>query len=238
MNFSDFKRLLGADPYSQDPEFLRARNSGDEFTTAAEAADRFEKKLQGALLVDAPDDLTADILKHVESTPQRRIASWPMALAASLFMMVGAVAVFMWNQGQVADLEAYVFEHYQIDGVQLVGQARTPASIEQIQLIMASVNASAGEQLAEQVYFIKNCPTPDGTGAHLVLMTEAGPVTVFYLPETEVLNARSFEIPGMHAFLVDLQHGAAAVIGPSPDSVQSVALMLDSGILPATELST
>ncbi len=238
MNFSDFKRLLGADPYSQDPEFLRARNSGGEFTEAADAADQFEQKLQKAVNLDVPGDLQSDILQYISTVPQRRPAAWPMALAASLFMMIGAAAVFMWHQDQLADLEAYVIDHYQLDGARLLEQAREPATMKQIQAIMASVNASAGQQLASQVYFIKNCPTPDGTGAHLVLMTESGPVTVFYLPETEVREIKSFEMPGMHAYLVNLQHGAAAVIGPSTDSVHSVAQLLDSGILPADKIST
>ena len=45
MNFSDFKRLLGADPRSQDPETLRARQSAPEFETAA---------LEGVEVEEAP----------------------------------------------------------------------------------------------------------------------------------------------------------------------------------------
>lgn len=238
MNFSDFKRLLGADPYCQDPGFLRARNSGGEFTEAAAAADKFEHKLQQALSLDTPAGLQAEILQNVHAVPRWRMTAWPMALAASLFMMVGAAAVFTWQQGQVTDLEAYVLNHYQLDGNRLLEQAREPASMERIQAIMASVNASTDKNLAAQVYFIKNCPTPDGQGAHLVVMTEQGPVTVFYLPATDIQDQKSFEMPGMHALLVDLQHGAAAIIGPSMDSVQSVAQLLDRGVLPAREIHT
>ena len=238
MNFSDFKRLLGADPYSQDPDFLRARNAGGEFDEAAQAADEFEKKLQQSLAVNAPETLASDILEHVYATPQRRFTGWPMALAASVFMMIGAGAVFVWHQNQLADLESYVLNHWQMDGTNIVEQARGPASIEEIQAIMASVNASAGQPLASKVYFIKNCPTPDGKGAHLVLMTEQGPVTVFYLPNTDIEEMKSFELPGMYASLVDLQQGSAAVIGPSTDSVRSVAQMLDVGILLGANINT
>lgn len=240
MNFSDFKRLLGADPYSQDSGFLHARNSGGEFTEAAAAADKFEQKLQRALALDAPEGLQADILQYVYTVPKRRVSSWPMALAASVFMMIGAAAVFIWHQGQPVDLESYVLNHWQMDGKNLVAQAREPVGIEQIQAIMSSVNAIAGEQLVGRIYFIKNCPTPDGNGAHMVLMTEQGPVTVFYLPKTELQDtkSKSFELPGMYAFLVDLQQGSAAVIGPSDDSVRAVTQLLGGGILPANEIRT
>jgi hypothetical protein len=45
MNFSEFKKLIGADPWSQDPEVLRARNSAPEFEQAAGDAEAFERKL-------------------------------------------------------------------------------------------------------------------------------------------------------------------------------------------------
>ena len=44
MNFSEFKKLLGADPRNSDPETLRARESGPEFEEAAAEAEAFEKK--------------------------------------------------------------------------------------------------------------------------------------------------------------------------------------------------
>ena len=35
MNFSEFIRQLGAEPRSQDPEFLRARQSSPEFLSGS-----------------------------------------------------------------------------------------------------------------------------------------------------------------------------------------------------------
>ena len=49
MNYSEFKQLLGADPLNRDPETLAARNSDPGFEQAAREAERFERKLQGAL---------------------------------------------------------------------------------------------------------------------------------------------------------------------------------------------
>ena len=45
MNFSEFKKLIGADPWNRDPETMRARNSAPEFETAARDAEAFEGKL-------------------------------------------------------------------------------------------------------------------------------------------------------------------------------------------------
>ncbi len=45
MNFSEFKKLIGADPLNRDSETLRARNSAPEFEAAAAEAGAFEEKL-------------------------------------------------------------------------------------------------------------------------------------------------------------------------------------------------
>ena len=49
MDYSEYKRLLGADPRNQDPAFLRARESSPEFRDAAAEADRLESKFQQSL---------------------------------------------------------------------------------------------------------------------------------------------------------------------------------------------
>ena len=59
--FYDFRKLLGADPWSRDAETLRARRAGPEFEAAARDAEQFEKKLEAALLVPAPGDLLDEI---------------------------------------------------------------------------------------------------------------------------------------------------------------------------------
>ena len=71
MNFSEFKKLIGADPLNRDPETLRARNSAPEFEVAAREAEAFEEKLQAALNISAPPDLLADI-KAISQQPQKR----------------------------------------------------------------------------------------------------------------------------------------------------------------------
>ena len=56
MNFSEFKKRLGADPLNRDPETLRARNSAPEFERAAVEAEAFERKLRSAITVSSPGD--------------------------------------------------------------------------------------------------------------------------------------------------------------------------------------
>ena len=229
MNFSEFKRLIGADPWNRDAETLRARNSAPEFEQAAIEAESFERKLQSALHVDVPSDLLSNIKDVTHQAPQKR--HWmPLALAASLLVAVGAVSI-LWQQSHQWDsIEAYLADHYAADGADLVGLATDSVSAQDIKNIMASLNASAGQQLTGRIKFIKFCPTPGGRGAHMVVSTDNGPVTIIFMPETQVQDGEMVEFDQMHAYLVNLEHGSAAIIGRSTQPVESLEAMVRSSI--------
>ena len=230
MNFSEFKRLIGADPWNRDPETLRARNSAPEFEAAAVEAEAFEEKLQSALHIQPPADLLEGIkgisreVENIQPAKQRR---WmPLALAASLLIAVGAVGM-VWKQSRQWDnVEAYLADHYSIDGDALVAQATDIVSEQDIARIMASLNASADQQLSGRIEFIKFCPTPEGRGAHMVVSTDQGPMTIIFMPKTQVTDGEMIKFDQMHAFLVSLEHGSAAIIGKQSQAVESMEAVI------------
>jgi hypothetical protein len=230
MNFSEFKRLIGADPWNRDSETLRARNSAPEFEAAAAEAEAFEEKLQSALHIQPPADLLEGIkgisreVENIQPAKQRR---WmPLALAASLLIAVGAVGM-VWKQSrQWENVEAYLADHYSIDGDALVAQATDIVSEQDIARIMASLNASADQQLSGRIKFIKFCPTPEGRGAHMVVSTDQGPMTIIFMPKTQVTDGEMVKFNQMHAFLVSLEHGSAAIIGKQSQAVESMEAMI------------
>ena len=225
MNFSEFKKLMGADPLSRDPETLRARNSAPEFETTAAEAEVFERKLQAALHIQAPADLLDD-LKGISQQPVQRRNWIPLALAASLLIAVGSFAI-MWQQSRSWDsVEAYLADHYSHGGSILVTESTELVSAQDINRIMAKLNASADQQLAGRIKFIKLCPTPDGRGAHMVVATDQGPMTIIFMPKTLVTDGEVVQFDQMHALLVRLEHGSAAIIGEQSQSVESLEAML------------
>ena len=233
MNFSEFKKLIGADPWNRDPETLRARNSAPEFEVAAAEAEIFEEKLQSALHIQPPADLLEgikSISREIESIQPARKRNWmPLALAASLLIAVGAVGM-VWKQSRQWDnVEAYLADHYSHDGDTLVTQATDIVSEQAVVKIMASLNASADQQLAGRIKFIKFCPTPEGRGAHMVVSTDQGPMTIIFMPKTQVTDGELVRFEQMHAFLVNLEHGSAAIIGKQSQAVESMeAVIRDS----------
>jgi hypothetical protein len=221
MNFSEFKKLIGADPWNRDPETLRARNSAPEFEVAAADAEAFEEKLQSALTVSPPADLL-DSIKSISQQPAQQRSWMPLALAASLLIAVGAVSMVWQQSRQLDSVETYLAEHYSIDGDDLVAQATGIAAEQDIIRIMASLDASAGQQLSGRIKFIKFCPTPEGRGAHMIVSTDQGPMTIIYMPKTQVDDRKMVNFEQMHAFLVDLDQGSAAIIGTQSQSVENI----------------
>jgi hypothetical protein len=234
MDFSEFRRLLGADPRSRDPEFLSARHSSAEFEDAAAEAERFEASLERAALIAAPDDLTEALLAISQQSPDpERGRRWlPMALAASVLLAAGAGGLWNMNRGWNS-VEEYVVDHYRHDGEMLPVET----SVSEVQAIFSALNVQAAPALAGIVSVIKYCPTPDGKGIHMILNTESGPVTVIYMPDTPVIDRESFAFDNVEAILVDLPGGSAAIIGPDQQSISGLYAFVQNSIAPSQENS-
>lgn len=242
MDYSEFTRLLGADPHNRDPEFLRARDSSPDFRKAAAQAEAFERKLERALALDMPPAL----LERLRGIPQNialpddRPAShksWrAYALAASLLVAVGAASLVWRTNSGWDSVEEYVVDHYQHDGHAML--ARTNGqSPEEISAMLAEFGARLEPALAGIVTVVKQCPTPDGKGVHMVLDTDRGLVTVIYMPKTAVSDGEQVIFNDSEALLVQLQQGSAAIIGLREQEVSELHAMVRSSIVGASAKS-
>ena len=221
MNFSEFKKLMGADPLNRDPETLRARQSSPEFEAAAAEAEVFETKLQSALHMRVPPDLLEQI-KGISGEPVRKRNWIPLALAASFLIVVGAAGI-VWKQTHQWDsVESYVADHYSHDGSKAVGMAEVNLPAKDVAGILNRLDARADQQLSGLIRFIKFCPTPNGRGAHMVVSTDQGLMTIIYMPKTQVVDGEMVDFDQMHALLVNLDHGSAAIIGTQSQTVENM----------------
>jgi hypothetical protein len=154
-----------------------------------------------------------------------------MALAAGILVAVGAAGI-TWNMNRGWDnVDEYLADHYYHDGPSLVARAGKKTT-QDIQTFFALFDVEAGPELAEIISIIKYCPTPDGKGVHMVLNTEEGPVTVIYMPATEVKDRSTVEFDDMQALLVSLDKGSAAIIGTGSQRIQSLYSVVRASIIP------
>ena len=239
MDYSDFIRMLGADPHSRDPEFLRARDSSPEFREAAAQSDQFEQKLERALAVKVPPALIEG-LRGIPQNPAlpgdapASLKSWRVfAMAASLLLAVGAAGL-IWRMNAGWDsVEEYVVDHYYHDGPALLARA-DGQSPEEAATMLAEFGAQLKPALAGIVNVVKQCPTPDGKGVHMVLSTERGLVTLIYMPDTPVTDGEQIVFEDSEAVLVKLQTGSAAIIGLREQDVSGLHALVQSSIVAAS----
>ncbi len=234
MDYSEFLRQLGADPHNQDPEFLRARESTPEFLKAAQDAEAFEDKLVRAAKFSAPAGLLEDIRKISQDSTASSTSTtrwWPLALAASILISVGAVGVG-WKMSHSWDsVDQYLVDHYRHDGQNLLDKSDL-GQAENIQGILARFDVQAAPGLEQLIDVIKYCPTPDGTGVHMVLNTTEGLVTIIYMPETEVTDRETVEFDDMRAMLVGLEKGSAIIIGSQQQSISELYSFIHESFTP------
>lgn len=196
MNYLEFKRRLMTDPTDPDPEFRAARRRDGDFAAAAAESDAFERSLRDAVEVEVPDKLAEDIIleQSVNAPVPRRARVRHLAVAASLVLAVALGAFYgstIFRDGPMdADsLQQHLAWHWEMDGAVLHTASGGVGDAGEVRRILSEFGVHAGPGLLENTRVSKFCPTPDGSGAHLVLETEQGPVTVFYMPKTRVPEA-------------------------------------------------
>ena len=231
MDFTEFKRRIGAEPRSSDPETLAARDLSPEHREVVIKAEVFEEKLERAVDLPVPDDLLGRIASVTATEENKRRNWWPMALAASVLVAVGATGM-SWKMSQGWEsVEAYVMDHYRHDGEKVVAMARDTNPVD-VHAMLARFDLDATPELADIVSLIKYCPTPEGKGIHMILDTPNGPLTVIYMPDTHVTDREMLAFDQMEALLVDLENGSAAIIGADSQRVEDYYAVIHDSIVP------
>jgi hypothetical protein len=234
MEFSEFRRLLGAEPRSRDPSFLRARDSSPEFRAAAAEADRFEEKLERALALQVPADLP-DLLRAIPasapSAGQHR-RGWRFAMAAAVLIAVGAASLTWRMNSDWDSVPDYVADHFRHDGPAMLALATSEPAAADVGAVLAEFGMTASPALAGIVSVIKTCPTPDGKGVHMVLDTERGLVTVIYMPGTAVADGEHIRFDDRDAVLVALGSGSAVIVGSESQQVAGLHGLIQASLVP------
>jgi hypothetical protein len=234
MNFSEFKKLLGADPWNREPETLRARHSAPEYEQAALEAESFERKLQRAVEVTVDEELLGQLLEIPNRPVDRRLPGW-VAMAASVLIVAGVAGIAWMQSQQPKTIQEYVEQHYSHDGIQLLGQASADFDTTGVAEILANFDVRAGSALVKTIRFIKFCPTMDGRGAHMVVSTELGLMQLIYMPNTRVDDGQNIRFGQMQARLVNLAAGSVAIIGDLEQAVSGMDSLVRNSFLPVTK---
>ncbi len=237
MNLLEFKRQLMIAPRERAADMRQARAQGGGFALAAAESDHFEALLEGAFNVPVPKGLADSIILEQSLSEPPGWKRWPQlsAVAASMALAVALVTFLMVGDpgSDHLDIRAYLTGHWEHDGPQVMAVADSqPSSMERIEYVFAELGVQISPELMDQIRVSKFCPTPDGAGAHVVLATEQGPVTMYYMPRTHIPGApTSFPLDGgMESTVVNLERGSLALVAQSgiktPELVREISRQL------------
>jgi len=225
MDCAQYRRAILAEPANDDADLRLHLSTCDECTGYTLQLRRFEGRLDRALRVSIQPPLQQSrVVTPMRAAQPRGARAWDPPhrrwLAAAASILLGTVvAVSLWLVAPGRTLAADVVAH-------MAGEpnawARTAVPVPEPKLdkvlIESHVRLKASAGL---VTYASSCSFRSQVVPHLVVQTEAGPVTVMVLTH-ETLRARvRFNEHGYRGVIVPVRgHGSLAVLeqGPNRDA--------------------
>jgi Protein of unknown function (DUF3379) len=227
-----YRRTILADPRSEDAEMRVHLASCPDCTEYTEQLRRFENRLDRALRVDLGaerrDDRSVIPLrpsKPLRAGQLRRVPRGWLAAAASVLLAV-VVAGSLWLAVPGPSLAADVVSHM-AEEPEAWARTNIPVPQPRLDTVMSAshVRLKGDPGL---VSYANSCQFRGHLVPHLVVQTEAGPVTVMVLAHEASRSSSRFNEHGYQGVIVPVPgHGSLAVLergtGIDLDTVKSVA---------------
>jgi hypothetical protein len=218
MNCLEFRRATGAEPGLDGPA-LAAHREG------CPACARFQREMQDMdrLLGRAMQVRVTEGSGPSRSPGQDKGGSGPIsrwwAMAASLVAGV-IVAAALWVSWPEPSLASEVFDHavHEPEAWSATREVSGPEVAKVLDASGATLRPGTGT-----VTYARRCFFDHHWVPHLVVQTEAGPVTVFLLGHREVAGETRLEGGGYEAIVLPAPRGSIAVVGRDVPGLDAVA---------------
>jgi hypothetical protein len=213
VNCLEFRRHVGAEPFSTDPAVAGHRAGCAACARHQDELQAMDRLLGRAMRVDFQEG----------SDPSSR--RW-WAMAASLVAGV-LVAATLWVSWPAPTLAAEVIGHALHEpGAWTMTRELAPEAV-------AEVLDPGGARLREEagpVTFAKRCFFDGHWVPHLVVQTDAGPVTVFLLSHRDVAAATRIDEQGFSALVLPAPQGSIAVVGRNVTGIDAIARQIFNAV--------
>lgn len=226
MSCADARLLIGADPAATTPEL-------EEHLRGCEACREFRREM---LSLDAdirrvlsadpalPAPAVAAARTHDDRRPVRTMHPGlrRLAIAASMLVTI-AVGAFLFGPRPADALAAEVVTHIRAEPESW--SATAPVSPAEVAALLEASGVALDAD-GHAVTYLSACPFRGRTVPHLVVTTDAGPVTVIVLTEERVESRRAFAEEGYEGVLVPAPRGSVAVVARGTAEVDEAARLV------------
>jgi hypothetical protein len=220
MDCAQYRRSMLADPHDPDPHLREHRESCHDCTLYSERLLRFESRLERALRVGPVSEETASppdnvVPLHGRSRTALHSPAYRkrmVAMAASVLVAV-VVAGGLWLSAPGTSLAADVVTHMRGEP-EAWRRTDVPVPDPKLDNVLRDsrlrLAASGG---AGMVSYASSCEFRGHRVPHLVLQTDAGPVTVMVLVHERSSKPMQFDEQGYRGVIVPVPgHGSLAVL--------------------------
>jgi len=220
MECLEFRRAAGADPGHLSAEAAAHRDACPKCAEYLRQTLTLDERILAALRVPMPERGAAAVAPpNVVAFPRIERRRW-MALAASIAggVMIGSL---LWVSGPRTSLAEDLVRHMAHEpGVMVMSSA--PEDASRVEQVMESGGIRLRSD-AGMVSYAQTCPFRGENVPHLVVQTDAGPVTVMVLRNEKVTAPVKFAEQGYVGTILPAGPGSVAVLGPTGADLSQVA---------------
>jgi hypothetical protein len=215
MQCLEFRQAAGADPKHLNAEAGAHRDACPKCAEFLRQMLALDERILAALSVPVPERAAAKLAPNVVAFPRIERRRW-MALAASIAggVMVGTL---LWVSGPRASLAEDVVRHMAHEPGVMV-QTSAPADAAKLGRVLERGGIRLDPD-AGLVSYAETCRFRGRNVPHLVVQTDAGPVTVMVLPRERVAAPVQFDDGGYAGTILPAGPGSIAVLGHEPREV-------------------
>lgn len=222
MNCLEFRRVHGAEPGSEDPDYRTHLRECKACAGFAGQSLIFEQLLKQAVKSEVPENLASRILLRHSFQARRTQLSWrrhAYALAASIVLSVGLVGGFVLHMQRGPTLGEAVVSHVNEEFFALT--ASGPVRQEELQALFRPVGLELTGYIGN-VTFATLCVVRGKITGHIVIEGEKAPVTVLLMPSEQVEARSVIRKDHLRGVIVPQSNGTLAIVGAPGEPLDSI----------------
>lgn len=200
MNCLEFRRIVGAQPDAATPEIVAHAAQCPACTRYQQELQQMDQSIHRALNINPQVKVAAH---------RKRSVQWGLAASVVAAVLAG---LLLWVADPRASLAEQIVEHARAEASAMVRTSETADSAR-----VASILARSGVRMkpgAVAVSYAQSCPLRGHQVPHLVVQTDAGPVTVLLLAEEKSISKpQKFDESGYQGVIIPAPRGVLAVLG-------------------------
>lgn len=240
MNCLEFRRIVGAQPDIATPEVVahaqqcpacaRYRQELQQMDQLIHRALKIDTRSNAAVAAALPHEAPVERIRanRIRAIRPRRSMQWGLAASVLAAVLAG---LFLWVADPRETLAEQIIEHAQEEADAMV-RTSDIADPEKV----ASILSRSGVRMkpdAVAVSYAQSCPFRGHRVPHLVVQTDAGPVTVLLLAqEKSIAKPATFDESGYSGVIIPAPRGVLAVLGrgaPVEEIAAKVLAAVDYG---------